>query len=53
MGKNIFKAGYMLFAAVILIGYAAASWFGWEVANSGSKSRLGIPFIYTGFRGGK
>lgn len=49
----MFKVLYMLFAAAVLLAYASAAWFGWEIANSGSRSRLGIPFIYTGFRGGK
>jgi hypothetical protein len=49
----MFKIIYVLFAAVVLALYASAAWFGWELANSGSNSRLGIPFIYTGFRGGK
>jgi hypothetical protein len=49
----MFKAAYMIFAFVVLIAYTSAAWFGWELANSGSRSRLGIPFIYTGFRGGK
>lgn len=47
------KKLYMLFGIGVLMLYSTASWFGWEVANSGSRSRLGIPFIYTGFRGGK
>ncbi|MFN6962163.1 MAG: hypothetical protein ACK4S4_00180 [Pyrinomonadaceae bacterium] len=47
------KALYMIFAIGVLVFYATASWFGWELANSGSRSRLGVPFIYTGFRGGK
>ena len=41
------------FAGGVLLTYSTAAWFGWEIANSGSKSRLGVPFIYTGFRGGK
>lgn len=49
----MFKTIYMLFAVGVLLAYGAASWFGWELANSGSNSRLGVPFIYTGFRGGK
>jgi hypothetical protein len=47
------KSIYMLFAIAVLLSYGAAAWFGWELANSGSNSRLGVPFIYTGFRGGK
>jgi hypothetical protein len=49
----MFKTIYMLFAICVLIAYGAAAWFGWELANSGNNSRLGVPFIYTGFRGGK
>jgi hypothetical protein len=49
----MFKTLYMLFALGVLVFYSAAAWFGWELANSGSRSRLGVPFIYTGFRGGK
>ena len=47
------KILYMIFAVAVLVTYTAAAWFGWEIANSGSRSRLGVPFIYTGFRGGK
>lgn len=49
----MFKVLYALFAVVVLGLYASGAWFGWELANSGSRSRLGVPFIYTGFRGGK
>lgn len=49
----MFKSIYILFAVAVLLAYGAAAWFGWEFANAGSNSRLGIPFIYTGFRGGK
>ena len=49
----MFKAIYTIFAVGVLIAYGASAWFGWELANSGSHSRLGVPFIYTGFRGGK
>ena len=44
---------YVIFAAGVLVLYGAASWYCWELANSGSRSRLGVPFIYTGYRGGK
>ncbi|MGI8788162.1 MAG: hypothetical protein ACR2HG_10415 [Pyrinomonadaceae bacterium] len=47
------KKLYLLFGIGVLVLYVMASWFGWEVANSGSNSRLGLPFIYGGFRGGK
>lgn len=47
------KKLYMVFGFGVLVLYAGASWFGVELANSGSRSRLGVPFIYTGFRGGK
>jgi len=49
----MFEAIYMIFAVGVLLTYATASWFGWEFANSGSNSRLGMPFIYNGFHGGK
>jgi hypothetical protein len=47
------KKLYMLFGIGVLLAYSTAAWFGLELANSGSRSRLGMPFIYTGFRGGK
>ncbi|CAN5324500.1 hypothetical protein BH10ACI2_BH10ACI2_06460 [soil metagenome] len=47
------KKLYMVAAVGVLGFYSMSSWFGWELANSGSKSRLGVPFFYSGFRGGK
>ncbi|MEO6333374.1 MAG: hypothetical protein ABIO91_00180, partial [Pyrinomonadaceae bacterium] len=47
------KRLYLVFGIGVLALYAMSAWFGWELANSGSRSRLGVPFIYTGFRGGK
>lgn len=48
------KKLYIVAAGAVLLGYSSAAWFGWELANSGSKSRLGVPFFYGGgFRGGK
>lgn len=47
------KIGYMIIAGGILLAYASSAWFGWELANAGSNSRLGVPFFYSGFRGGK
>jgi len=49
----MFKTIYLIFGMGVLLLYSAGAWFGWELANSGSRSRLGVPFIYTGFRGGK
>ncbi len=49
----MWKTIYMVFGGAVLLAYATVSWFGWEIANSGNRSRLGVPFIYTGFRGGK
>ncbi len=49
----MFKIIYIIFGALVLLTYSTAAWFGWEIANSGSRSRLCVPFIYTGFRGGK
>ena len=51
--KIMLKIIYLVFAIGVLLAYSASAWFGWELANSGSRSRLGVPFIYTGFRGGK
>ena len=47
------KKLYMIFGAGVLVFYSLSALFGWEIANSGSRSRLGVPFFYTGFRGGK
>lgn len=47
------KKLYMVFGLGVLGVYGVASWFGWEAANSGTNSRLGTPFFYSGFRGGK
>ncbi len=47
------KALFLVLGSAIILFYVMSSWFGWELANSGSRSRLGMPFIYTGFRGGK
>ena len=47
------KKLYLVLGMGVVLLYGSAAWFGWELANSGSRSRLGVPFIYTGFRGGK
>ena len=47
------KKLYMVFGVGVLVAYSSAAWFGWELANSGSHYRLGVPFFYGGFRGGK
>jgi hypothetical protein len=47
------KTIFIIFGCGVLLTYTAASWFGWELANSGRNSRLGTPFFYGGFRGGK
>jgi len=47
------KKLYFVFAAGVVVLYAMSAWFGWEIANSGSHSRLGVPFFYSGFHGGK
>lgn len=44
---------YVGFGIGVILIYLTTSWFGLEIANSGRKSTLGVPFIYTGFRGGK
>lgn len=47
------KKLYLVFGFGVIAFYGAASWMGWELANAGSHSRLGVPFFYSGFRGGK
>ncbi|MGI8640567.1 MAG: hypothetical protein ACR2MG_11570 [Pyrinomonadaceae bacterium] len=49
----MFRKLFLIFGLGVILLYASASWFGWETANSGSNSRLGVPFFYGGFRGGK
>jgi len=51
--KTMLKKLYLLFGIGVLLIYASSAWFGWEFANSGSRSRFGMPFIYGGYRGGK
>jgi len=52
--KIMFRALFLILGIGVVLAYSSASWFGWEFANSGSNSRLGMPFIYGGgFRGGK
>lgn len=47
------KALFLIFSGGVFLFYLSSSWFGWELANSGSRSPLRSPFIYAGFRGGK
>lgn len=49
----MFRKLYLVLGFGVVMVYGVASWFGWEMANSGKNSRLGVPFIYSGFRGGK
>ena len=49
----MFRSLFLIFGIGVVLLYGSAAWFGWELANSGSNSRLGVPFIYGGFRGGK
>jgi hypothetical protein len=49
----MFRSLFLIFGIGVILLYSMASMFGWEFANSGSNSRLGMPFIYGGFRGGK
>jgi hypothetical protein len=51
--KFMLKKLYLLLGIGVLLVYASSAWFGWEFANSGSRSRFGMPFIYGGYRGGK
>ena len=47
------KKLYLIGALGVVGLYSVASLSGWELANSGSHSRLGVPFFYSGFHGGK
>jgi hypothetical protein len=49
----MWKKLYMVFGVGVLLMYSVSAWFGWELANAGSHSRLGVPFFYSGFHGGK
>ena len=49
----MFKKLYLVFGIGVLALYAVGTFFGWELANGGSHSRLGVPFFYSGFHGGK
>ncbi|MCO6511299.1 MAG: hypothetical protein J5I65_10965 [Aridibacter famidurans] len=45
---------YYAFALGVILLYSTSAWLGWEFWNAGqSRSFLGVPFIYTGYRGGK
>ena len=47
------KKLYLVFGIGVIGLYSMGSFFGWELANSSSKSRLGVPFFVGGYRGGK
>ena len=49
----MFKKLYLLFGIGVIGLYSMGSWLGWELANSGRNSRLGVPFFMGGYRGGK
>ena len=51
--KLMMKVLFLIVGGGVLLFYTASSFLGWELANSGSRSRLGTPFFYSGFRGGK
>ena len=45
---------YYLFGIGVILAYSGASLLGWEFLNSGKyRSVLGVPFISSGYRGGK
>jgi hypothetical protein len=45
---------YLAFGVGVLLLYTTSSWLGWEFLNSGqNRSFIGVPFISTGYRGGK
>jgi phosphotransferase system glucose/maltose/N-acetylglucosamine-specific IIC component len=43
---------FIIFVVFVLVSYTVMNLLGWEMLNSGSRSRLGLPYI-TGYRGGK
>ena len=48
------RAFFLIFGMGVVLLYAASSFMGWEFANAGSRSVVGVPFIYSGgIRGGK
>jgi hypothetical protein len=51
----MFKKLYLAFGIGVILLYSVFTWFGWELFNSGSRSRTGSPFIWLGggYRGGK
>ncbi len=49
----MFRKLYLIFGVGVIFFYSMSAWFGWELANDGKNSRLGVPFIGGGFRGGK
>ena len=45
---------YYALGIVVILGYTASTWLGWELLNSGRyRSFTGVPFISSGYRGGK
>ena len=45
---------YYIFGIGVILAYTTASWLGWEIFNAGKyRSTLGVPFISSGYRGGK
>ncbi|GIU81533.1 MAG: hypothetical protein KatS3mg006_0597 [Pyrinomonadaceae bacterium] len=51
MFRYILRIIFIIFTLTVLGGYIMATWFGWEIVSSGSRSR-GMPYIF-GYRGGK
>ena len=45
---------YYLIGIGAILFYTTSSWLGWELFNSGrNRSFIGVPFVSTGYRGGK
>jgi hypothetical protein len=49
----MFRKLFLAFGISVILIYSMSAWFGWELANDGKNSRLGVPFVGGGFRGGK
>ncbi len=50
----MFRKLYYVMGIGVILMYTTSSWLGWEFWNSGKyRSFIGVPFISSGYRGGK
>lgn len=50
--KIMIRKLYVLFGIGVIGLYSIGAFSGWELANSGRNSSIGLPF-FSGYRGGK